>query len=98
LLLPALLMPSGSRPMRRVLPVAIVGVVAGLVFVSTYNYFIQYRQYGKPLETFFAEGHVRHYLYTGADPDDERAIGRFDSISLALETISQDPLTLAFGL
>ncbi len=98
LLLPALLMPSGTKTMRRVIPVAIVGVAAGLAFVSVYNYFIQYREFGKPLETFFTEGHVRHYLYTGADPADDRAIGRFDSISLAFDTISRDPLTLAFGL
>ncbi|HEX6994504.1 MAG TPA: hypothetical protein VF339_10210 [Gammaproteobacteria bacterium] len=98
LLLPAFLMPSGSKPMRRVIAVAIVGAVAGLAFVTAYDYFIQYREHGKPLETFFTEGHVRHYLYTGADPTDERAIGRFDSISLAVETISRDPITLAFGL
>src|SRR5690606_861370 len=52
LLLPALLMPSGTKTMRRVIPVAIVGVAAGLAFVSVYNYFIQYREFGKPLETF----------------------------------------------
>jgi len=40
---------------------------------------------------------LRYYLYTGAANTDQPYVGRFDSIEIALEYTSQDPLKLAFG-
>lgn len=97
LLLPAMFMPSGSKVVRKLVPVAMVGAVAAVAFAAVYNYFIQYREYAQPLGTFFSEEHVREYLYTGADPTEERSIGRLDSISLAVNAISRDPITVGFG-
>src|SRR5690606_16700935 len=97
LLLPAIFMPSGSKVLRKLVPVVMAGAAALVVFAAVYDYFIQYRQNGSPLGVFFSEGRVRDYLYTGADPTDERAIGRFDSISLAVAAISRDPITATFG-
>lgn len=97
LLLPAVFMPSGSKVLRKLVPVVVAGAAALIVFVAVYDYFIQYRQSGSPLGVFFSEGRVRDYLYTGADPMDDRAIGRFDSISIAVAAISRDPITAAFG-
>lgn len=97
LLLPAFLMPSGSRPMRRLVPVALIGILAGTVFIAIYDHFIQYREYAEPIGAFFAEGHVRDYLFSGGDAD-ARAIGRFDSIAIAVSAISRDPITFLFGL
>ena len=45
LLVPALIMPGKARAVRRLLPLVAVGALATGVFVSAYNYFIQFRQY-----------------------------------------------------
>ena len=97
LLVPAMLMPGRGRRLRKVAPIVGVGFVAVTAFVLVYNYLIQYRQYAGPIGEYFT-GEGLHYLYTGAANDtDEVNIGRFDSIEIALDHTSQDPLKLAFG-
>ena len=97
LLVPAVLMPSKARQLRKVAPIMGVGVIAVTAFVLVYNYLIQYREYAGPISEYFTGDTLRYYLYTGAANQDEPYIGRFDSIEIALEHTSQDPLRLAFG-
>ncbi|HET7608090.1 MAG TPA: hypothetical protein VFL84_05395, partial [Gammaproteobacteria bacterium] len=97
LLVPAMLMPGKTRQLRKVAPVIAVGFVAVTAFVIIYNYLIQYREYAGPISEYFTWDTLRYYLYTGAATTDEAYIGRFDSIEIAFDHISQDPLKLAFG-
>ncbi|HUQ52380.1 MAG TPA: hypothetical protein VM692_09170, partial [Gammaproteobacteria bacterium] len=75
----------------------VIGVLGGAAFVAVYNYMIQYREYAGPLSEYFTGDTLRYYLYTGAANTDQPYIGRFDSIEIALDHISQNPLKLAFG-
>ena len=97
LLVPAMLMPGKARQLRKVAPVLGVGFVAITAFVLVYNYLIQYREYAGPISEYFTSDTALYYLYTGAANTDQNDIGRFDSIEIALEHTSQDPLRLAFG-
>jgi hypothetical protein len=97
LLVPAMLMPGKARQLRRVAPIVGVGLVAVTAFVLVYNYLIQYREYAGPISEYFTSDTALYYLYTGAANTDQNYIGRFDSIEIALEHTSQDPLRLAFG-
>jgi hypothetical protein len=97
LVIPTLLMPGGSRAMRRLLPLCAVGALAITAFVGAYNYFVQFREYPDSLGEFVGGDRLSYYLYTGAANTDQAYIGRFDSIEIALEHTAADPLTLAFG-
>ena len=97
LLVPALLMPRKARLLPKLAPIAGVGLLAGAAFVIAYNALIQYAEYGGTLGESFSAEALRHYLYTGAANTDQPYVGRFDSIEIALEYTSQDPLKLAFG-
>jgi hypothetical protein len=97
LLVPAMLMPGKTRRLRKVAPVLGVGFVAVTAFVLMYNYLIQYREFAGPISEYFTSDTVWYYLYTGAANTDQAYIGRFDSIEIAFEHTSQDPLKLAFG-
>ena len=97
LLVPAMLMPGKKRQLRTVFPIIAVGLVAVTAFVLVYNYLIQYRQYAGPISEYFTSDTALYYLYTGAAQSDAAYIGRFDSIEIALQHTSQDPLRLAFG-
>ena len=98
LLLPAFFMPRGNGALRRLMPIAVVGALAGTAFVSAYNYFIQSRDNAAPIESFITEGQAQSYLYSGAADGKKRYIGRLDSIVIAARRLADDPLTLAFGL
>jgi hypothetical protein len=82
---------------RRLLPLAAIGALAATAFVFAYNSLIQYRDYAGPLGDYFTSDTLRYYLYTGAANTDQPYIGRFDSIEIALDYTSQDPLRFAFG-
>jgi O-antigen ligase len=97
-LLPAFFMPRGSRSLRRLVPIAVVGSVAGLAFVSVYDRLIANRADGHTIESFLFERGVDTYLYTGAADGENVYIGRLDSIAMAFERLSKDPLALSFGL
>jgi hypothetical protein len=97
LLVPAFLMPRKVRLLPKLVPIVGVGILAGAAFVISYNIMIQHSEYGGPLGDFFTSSDVRYYLYTGAANTDQPYVGRFDSIEIALEYTSQDPLKLAFG-
>jgi hypothetical protein len=97
-LLPPLFMPRGSRALRQLFPVVLVGCAAALAFMTVYNHLIQNRGDGQPIERFFADRGIDEYLYTGAADGEEVFIGRVDSIVIAVERLAEDPLALAFGL
>jgi hypothetical protein len=98
LLVPAMLMPGRARHLlRKIAPVLGVGFAAVTAFVLVYNSLIQYREYAGPISEYFTSETVWYYLYTGAANTDQAYIGRFDSIEIALEHTSQNPLKLAFG-
>ena len=42
-LAPALITPKRFQPLRRLMPVLAIGLVGGLVFIQTYNSFVQYQ-------------------------------------------------------
>ena len=98
LLLPALLMPGRARVVRRLLPLAACGALGIAAFAGVYDYLGQYRTNKEPIGDFFLGGEsLSRYVYTGAANTDQPYIGRFDSIEIALEHTTTDPLTLAFG-
>jgi hypothetical protein len=98
LLVPVILMPHWARLLPKLVPIVGVGLLAGAAFVIAYNALIQNGEYGGPLGEFFTSSEsLRYYLYTGAANTDQPYVGRFDSIEIALEYTSQDPLKLAFG-
>lgn len=97
LLVPVILMRHRARLLPKLAPILGIGLLAGTAFVISYNILVQHGEYGGPLGEFFASGDVRYYLYTGAANTDQEYVGRFDSIEIALEYTSQDPLKLAFG-
>lgn len=99
LLAPAFFMPRGSGALRRLVPIGLVGMLAGTAFVTGYNYFIQTRDDAPPIGTFVTEeGRAQSYLYSGAADGKERYIGRLDSVVIAVRRLADDPLSLAFGL
>jgi hypothetical protein len=98
LLVPVVAMRGKGHLMRRLLPIAAVGALGLTAFVMVYNYLIQYREFAGPISEYFTNTKVlEYYLYTGAANTDQAYVGRFDSIEIALEHTSSDPLTLAFG-
>jgi hypothetical protein len=97
LLVPAMLMPRKAQPLRKLVPLVGVGLVASTAFVLAYNTLIQNREYAGPIGEYFSGDTLRYYLYTGAANTDQPYVGRFDSIEIALEHTAQDPLKLAFG-
>jgi hypothetical protein len=97
-LAPALFMPRGSKPMRKLIAIAGIGVLALGAFIAGYNILIQNREGGRQIEAFFSEGRYETYLYTGAADGADRFIGRFDSVAFAIRGISGDPLKMTFGL
>ena len=96
LVVPALTMRVKGRVVRRLLPVAAVAMLAVSAFGLVYNYLV--RDYASPISEFFTNTEqLKYYLYTGAANTDQPYVGRFDSIEIALEHTTQDPLKLAFG-
>jgi hypothetical protein len=97
LLAPVMLMRK-TRLLPKLVPILGVGFLAGTAFVIAYNTLIKNGEYGGPLGEFFTNSDkIGYYLYTGAANTDQPYVGRFDSIEIALEYTSQDPLKLAFG-
>ena len=95
---PLFFMPRGARVAARLVPLIAVGAAAAVAFVAVYDRQIEHRSDGSTILSFFTEGSAEKYLYTGAAEGEERWIGRFDSISLALQGVANDPFALAFGL
>jgi hypothetical protein len=97
LIAPAMYMAKGSRAFRRLLPIVAAGTLAGIVFIGVYDTLIQNRPNGQTIGAFIGDGRFEKYLYRGGEDGPEH-IGRFDSVEIAIERISRDPLTLAIGM
>jgi hypothetical protein len=97
LVVPALLMPHKARLLRKLAPIFGVGILAGTAFVLVYDSMIKEREFAGPLSGYLEGDTLRYYLYTGAANTDQPYVGRFDSIEIALDHTSRDPLKLAFG-
>jgi hypothetical protein len=98
LIVPALLAPTSTQTLRKLGPLFALGIAAGTAFIGAYNYFIQFRENADSIGEFAMGEGIEEYLYTGAANTAGNHIGRFDSIEIALEHTSKEPLTLAFGL
>jgi hypothetical protein len=99
LLVPAFMMPPGSNAARKLVPIAMIGALAGVGFVLVYNSLIEYRQYSHTLgDLLNGPDMIKYYFYTGAAEHDAEYIGRFDSVQFAVEHTARDPITFAFGL
>jgi hypothetical protein len=95
LIVPALFMPKGSRARKHLVPIVALGAIAMVAFVAVYDYLIQFSPAGEPISQFFTDESAIRYL---AADEGANYIGRFDSIELAFQGITGDPLTAAFWL
>jgi len=95
---PALMMPKGSRSAARLVPIVALGAVAMVAFIAVYDSLIRYSPTGQPIGQFVGETSYLRYLYSGAAEQGANYIGRFDSLEFAVQGIGGDPLTAAFGL
>lgn len=99
LLLPLVSMPNRQQAFRKMVPVLGSGVLTLVAFIAVYDFIAQYSQNYTPISSFLTEAELRHYLYTGNSSAAEIGyVGRIDSIVLALERQSRDPIDLIFGL
>lgn len=94
-----LIMANTKGKFKDLVPVALIGVVALVSFVTIYDVLVAPR-WGYGLMDFFSmEGRAERYLYKGVDlGDNSQTIGRIDSYVLAVRVLSDDPLNLLFGL
>lgn len=99
LLLPLMFMPNRAQALRKMLPLIGCGVLTFAAFVAVYDFIAEYNEYNTPLADFLTERAIRSYLYTGnASAMDIGYVSRLDSIVLALDRQSQDPIAFVFGL
>jgi hypothetical protein len=98
-LLPLLFMTDRGQAFRKMVPVLGSGALALVAFVSVYDFVAEYNAYNTPMRDFLTETEVRDYLYTGRSSSAEIGyVGRADSIVLAVDRLSRDPVDFAFGL
>jgi hypothetical protein len=97
LLAPAVFLPSGTRPLRQIMPILAIGGLAFVAFVGVYDYLIQFHSTAPPISQFVGEGSYVRYLYSGAAEQGANYIGRIDSLQFAADHITRDPFRLLFG-
>jgi hypothetical protein len=99
MLAPALFMPRGRRVLRKLVPVLVTGVAAGMSFLAVYAYFAKFETGAMPLEDFFQNKRaLQLYLYNKADRHKMGDLGRFDTLVYAWRRVEQDPLVFGFGV
>jgi len=99
LLLTLLFMTDRRKAFRKMTPVLGAGALALVAFVSVYDYIAEYNAYNTPMSDFLTEKQLRDYLYTGKSSAVEIGyVGRGDSIALAIDRMSRDPIDFTFGL
>ena len=98
MLLPVVVAGVRRTEIRRLAPVMVMGLIGAVIFVQAYNSLAQYQRYGRSIQEFFNDEVLTDYLYTQAADGKPRALGRVDSIILAVRQISSDPLSLTVGL
>jgi hypothetical protein len=96
---PFLCLPNGSQAWKKLAPLALAGTITVVSFVVVFNFLAQYNRYATPMADFLTERSLTSYLYTGRSSTiEEGYIGRADSLILAVERLSRDPMALTFGL
>lgn len=99
LLLTLLFMADRRQAFRKMIPVLSAGVLALVAFVSVYDFIAKYNAYNTPMRDFLTEKTLQDYLYTGKSSAVEIGyVGRGDSIALAIDRLSRDPIDFTFGL
>jgi hypothetical protein len=97
--LPVLCMPERRRLWRKLTPIVAAVAVTLVLFVAVYDFLAQYNRYTTPIANFLTERSLGSYLYTGrSSAVEEGYVGRADSIVLAVQRLSREPMALAFGL
>lgn len=93
------LMPNRRQLFRKLVPVLGAGAVMLVIFVAVYDYIAEFNEFNTPIADFLTEEALRDYLYTGNRSAAAIGyVGRVDSIVLAIENISKDPILALFGL
>jgi len=99
LLLTLLFMADRRQALRKMTPVLASGALALVAFVSVYDFIAEYNAYNTPMSDFLTEKTLQEYLYTGKSSAVEIGyVGRGDSIVLAVDRLSRDPIDFTFGL
>jgi hypothetical protein len=99
LLLTLLFMTDRRQALRKLTPVLAAGALALIAFISVYDYIAGYNAYNTSMSDFLTEKQLRDYLYTGKSSAVEIGyVGRGDSIVLAIDRMSRDPIDFTFGL
>jgi hypothetical protein len=99
LLLALLFVADRRQAFRKMTPVLASGVLALAAFVSVYDFIAEYNAYNTPMRDFLTEKQLRDYLFTGRSSAVEIGyVGRGDSIALAIDRLSRDPIDFTFGL
>jgi hypothetical protein len=97
--LPVLCMPERRRLWKKLTPIVGAAAVTLVLFVAVYDFLAQYNPYTTPIAKFLTERSLTSYLYTGrSSVAEDGFVGRADSIVLAVERLSRQPMALAFGL
>jgi cell division protein FtsW (lipid II flippase) len=74
-------------------------VIFGAAFVPAYDYFENQQERPRPIAEFVTqEGRLKNYLWRDEGLGTLKDPGKGDSITVALEYLSREPSTLAFGL
>lgn len=99
-LISPLLFYSNGLKLKQLIPILILGAVAGVAFVFIYDYFMRPRWGYGILDFLTMEGRVGGYLYQGNQSDGLIAgkIGNIDAVVIAFKTLSENSLNLFFGL
>ena len=103
ILLPmALILPiyfsSANINLKQFIPLIVFITLVGIAFVFIYNHFVS-SESGLGITDFLSgEGRAEYYLYKGTEFGSLEKVGRIDAIIIAYHTLSENILTLLFGL
>jgi hypothetical protein len=86
---------------RKIISYSVMAIFLLIGFVYTYN-ILYGEQHGRSLFEYFmrekeGRGYLYHKDYQLSDVQNEKEVGRIDSIVLAYEYLSKDPIALFFG-
>ena len=87
---------ENSISMKQFVPMIILGIVAGILFVFIYDHFVRERWGYGIVDFLFMEDRVEGYLYKGSEVG-YGSVGRVDSYIFAFQEISKNILNLLFG-
>jgi len=98
LLLPLYFSSQGIK-LKQFIPVIALGVVAGILFIIIYDHFMRPRWGYGIIDFLTMDGRTEYYLYKGANTEGYVGeVGKVDSYIIALKTLSENIISLLFGL